>query len=166
MWWAMSPSPPMPGYILSPKLTKPLLRHPFLLVTASSQPHSRYSKLPQKDIFSAQQVGGLGHTLLTALNPNSNATNTIPEPQKQNQRRYRQEAGGVQINGSDVLWALQRATANKKKKQKRKGTSSVVSHGEENGVDYSNVRPLCIKSDWGPKLDDFEKRLQEISEII
>jgi len=78
-----------------------------------------------------------------------------------------------QISGSDVLWALQRASArNKKKKKKeeyergREDSSSALSRMEEIPVDYTNVRPLCINDHWGPKLDELEKRLRHLQEDI
>jgi len=71
-----------------------------------------------------------------------------------------------------VLWAIQRATAQRKRtnagKKKTKNRLSGVelssSAGEptgDNGVDYSNVTPLRIKSDWGHRLEEFEKLLKE-----
>ncbi|CAN8286013.1 unnamed protein product [Cochlearia groenlandica] len=79
-----------------------------------------------------------------------------------------------EISGSDVLWAIQRAAAQKKQRSnadektttKKKITSvellsTVGESTEDNGVDYSNVRPLNIKSDWGQRLDEFEKLLKE-----
>ncbi|GMI66737.1 hypothetical protein HRI_000343000 [Hibiscus trionum] len=73
---------------------------------------------------------------------------------------------GKEISGSDVLWALQRAAAQKKKaKVKKKGsTSSEASHREKESLDYSDVRPLEIKSEWSLKLDELEKRLQELED--
>lgn len=119
-----------------------------LAVSANSQP-------PDQDI------GGLGHTILTAIDSNTKPTIPIPNPDD--------EEEGRQISGSDVLWAMQKAAAHKKKKNKkkmnkiRKGSSS---QDEEVAMDYSNIRPLCIKSEWGGRLDELEKRLQELSETI
>jgi hypothetical protein len=31
-------------------------------------------------------------------------------------------------------------------------------------VDYSKARPFCVRSEWGVRLDELEKRLQELSE--
>lgn len=31
----------------------------------------------------------------------------------------------------------------------------------DNGVDYSNVRLLMVKNDWGYRLDEFEKFFKE-----
>jgi hypothetical protein len=82
-----------------------------------------------------------------------------------------------QISGSDVLWALQRASGRKKimmKKKKKKelehergrDSSSAVSRMDETCVDYTNVRPLCINDHWGPKLDHLENRLRHLSDTI
>jgi hypothetical protein len=68
---------------------------------------------------------------------------------------------------------MQRATAEKNKvsggvgKKKNKTRKGFVSGGiqrEENSVEYSNVKPLCIKNDWDVRLDELEKRLQELSD--
>ncbi|CAA7044340.1 unnamed protein product [Microthlaspi erraticum] len=83
-----------------------------------------------------------------------------------------------QMSGSDVLWAIQRATAQRKrstadKQRKKKITSVELSssaaessedNGGSNAVDYSNVRPLRIKSDWGHRLEEFEKILKEFQD--
>lgn len=52
-----------------------------------------------------------------------------------------------------------------KAKRKKKGlisSDSDASRTEKDGIDYSNVRPLEIKSEWSLKLDELEKRLQEL----
>jgi hypothetical protein len=69
---------------------------------------------------------------------------------------------------------MQRATAEKNKvsgggggKKNNKTRKGFVSGGiqrEENSVEYSNVKPLCIKNDWDVRLDELEKRLQELSD--
>ncbi|KAK6285859.1 hypothetical protein POUND7_012038 [Theobroma cacao] len=73
---------------------------------------------------------------------------------------------GKEISGSDVLWALQRAAAQKTKaKRKKKGlASSEASRRDKDGIDYSNVRPLEIKGEWSLKLDELEKRLRELEQ--
>nr|AFK46817.1 unknown [Lotus japonicus] len=79
----------------------------------------------------------------------------------------------AQISGSDVLWALQRASAVKKIKNNNK---KHIKHDHHHGrgrlssaaevVDYTNVRPLCINSNWAAKLDELEKRLHQLSHTI
>ncbi|KAM7276814.1 hypothetical protein ACFE04_018680 [Oxalis oulophora] len=89
-----------------------------------------------------------------------------------------------QLSGADVLWALQQraaATSSSSKnnnklsnntKSIRKLTSSSSSSSSssvgrnrvDNGVDYANVRPLNVKSDWGFKLQELENRLRQLME--
>ncbi|GFY90178.1 hypothetical protein Acr_07g0003750 [Actinidia rufa] len=83
-----------------------------------------------------------------------------------------QEEEKRQLSGSDVLLALQRATAQKLKKKKKKPRdyqtflSTPKNRGpiedEEDALDYSNARPICINSEWMTRLDELEKRLQEL----
>ncbi|KAI4328970.1 hypothetical protein L6164_021280 [Bauhinia variegata] len=122
------------------------------------------SKLPRDDGVSSQQFRDLGRSLPTVLQSNSGSTDPITEPPE----KLKQEGQVAQISGSDVLWALQRATVKKKKQQKRRVPmpSSEDSRRGESGLDYSTVRPLHIKSEWGAKLDDLENRLRELSETI
>ncbi|XP_062091308.1 uncharacterized protein LOC133797429 [Humulus lupulus] len=165
MWALPYVSPPGQLHLLHPNSKTPRA------VSANSQP-------PQND------VGGLGRTILTALQSNpkpitTTSTASIPNPNPMLKREEKKEEDGKQISGSDVLWAMQKAAAkknrvsgkSKSKKKKmmmimsREGLSSVSGHREEElAGDYSNVRPLCIKTEWGPKLDELEKSLQELYE--
>ncbi|XP_028752297.1 uncharacterized protein LOC114712014 isoform X2 [Neltuma alba] len=126
-----------------------LISNPKHYPAVAAQPSRRRSLTTlENDGVSPGQVGESGHTLLTTLQSNP-----------------------PQISGSDVLWALQRASERKKKKkkQRRDEESSPVSSRREDAdgnVDYANVRPLRIKSEWGDKLDDLEKHLRELSDII
>ncbi|KAF8106959.1 hypothetical protein N665_0129s0028 [Sinapis alba] len=80
-----------------------------------------------------------------------------------------------EITGADVLWAIQRATAQRKrsnadrmKKKKMRSVellSSASKSTGDNGVDYINVRPLRIKSDWGQRVDEFEKLLKNLQDM-
>ncbi|KAK7258447.1 hypothetical protein RIF29_24024 [Crotalaria pallida] len=96
------------------------------------------------------QISNLGHTLLSA---------TAPIPKEE-------EEEAQIISGSDVLLALQRVTSlkknNKKKKSMQRRVLSSVANPREQ-KDYTNVKPLCINTEWGAKLDDLEKRLRELS---
>lgn len=147
-------APPWPSHS---HLLFPKPKQPSSTVSATAQPHRRRF---QNDADTDRQIVELGRTFLSTIQSNP-------------QRRER-EGKGAQISGSDVLWALQRASARKeeekkKKKRQRRGEeelSSVRSRGQESGVDDANVRSLCIKSEWGDKLDELEKRLRELSEII
>lgn len=106
-----------------------------------------------------QQVGESGLTLFA-----THQSNPTPVPK---------EGEEAQISGSDVLWALQRASAVKKIKNNNK---KHIKHDHHHGrgrlssaaevVDYTNVRPLCINSNWAAKLDELEKRLHQLSHTI
>ncbi|KAJ4728037.1 Death domain associated protein [Melia azedarach] len=154
--WAVSPIPSAP--FLSTPTRQSLLRS----LSRSNPPKNDGDGAYHED------MGGLGHrhTHLTNLNPSTR--NSIPVSKRQKQKK----ADGKQLSGSDVLWALQRAAAMKrenKKSKKRREVSSANTYredkNEDDDVDYSNVKPLCIKAEWAAKLDDLEKRLQELSEF-
>ncbi|TXG63092.1 hypothetical protein EZV62_010086 [Acer yangbiense] len=135
--WAVSPIPITPFLSKPNRPTfRPLLRNLWRSIP------------PQNDNVHGEEIGGLGDTILTNL--------SNPDPK--------------QLSGSDVLWALQKASSAKKKKKnkKRRELSSADSRREEDEddvVDYSNVKPLSIKTDWAVKLHELEKRLQELSDI-
>ncbi|KAL6128502.1 hypothetical protein ACLB2K_071857 [Fragaria x ananassa] len=157
MWASLYLSPPPP---LHPLIPKPRLTpFPLTVVSAKSRPQ------PDRDF------GVLGRSILTKLksNPNPKPTNiSVPKQKKQ-----KQEESSRHISGSEVLFAMQRAAAKKRKETQKKKTK-IVGEGlssagrnreeeEEDGVDYSKVRPLCLKSDWGRRLDELEMRLHELS---
>ncbi|KMT20225.1 hypothetical protein BVRB_1g002290 [Beta vulgaris subsp. vulgaris] len=104
---------------------------------------------------SSEDVSGLGQAVFSAIKSGPTAEE---QPNK-----------GKEISGSDILWAMQRASAKKtntKKKQKKKGSGDFKR--ENNGkkvVDFDKIRPLTVKSDWATRLDDLEKRLQEFSSL-
>lgn len=120
--------------------------------------HRRFINIPTKSQTS-ESVGGLGQQILLRT-ADSSPSKPIPKEKE--------------ISGSDVLWAIQRATAQrkrtnagKKKMKKIRGvelSSSAGESTEDNGVDYSNVAPLRIKSDWGHRLEEFEKLLKEFQD--
>ncbi|XP_060203877.1 uncharacterized protein LOC132632074 isoform X3 [Lycium barbarum] len=79
------------------------------------------------------------------------------------------------LSGFDVLRALEKATAQKMKKKRNGRESSLLSrkvngkgrNGREEdeyleNYGNKNVRPLSVKEDWGSRLDDLEKKLQEL----
>ncbi|CAK7348643.1 unnamed protein product [Dovyalis caffra] len=137
MWWAMSPVQQKPCFPLIPRPTKSV--SPLVTISAKAQPSSHQ------------------------------ASPTSKHQQKQGEGRRTK-----QLDGLDVLWAMQRATAEKNKvsggggykknNKKRKGFVSRGIQREEDSVDYSNVKPLCIKNDWDVRLDELEKRLQDLSD--
>ncbi|KAF5764561.1 hypothetical protein HanXRQr2_Chr15g0693541 [Helianthus annuus] len=80
-------------------------------------------------------------------------------------------ATSEKISGSAVLLALQKASAQKtsKKMKKKKMMMKSVNEDEDNRrkqgdviEDYSDVKPLCIKSDWKDRLDDLEMQLHQL----
>ncbi|KAK8326357.1 hypothetical protein V6Z11_A11G110400 [Gossypium hirsutum] len=74
---------------------------------------------------------------------------------------------GKEISGSDVLWALQRAAAHKKKANRKKtGSASLPEATQrlEDTIDYTNVKPLQIRTEWSLKLDELEKRLHVLQQ--
>ncbi|KAG2309719.1 hypothetical protein Bca4012_081314 [Brassica carinata] len=117
--------------------------------------------IPRKSQTSeSESVGRLGQQiLLRSGESNPNPNKPVPDEKE--------------ISGSDVLLAIQRATAQRKrsngdKKKKIRGMELLSTAGEstgDNGVDYSNVRPLMIKNDWGHRLDEFEKLLKEFQDM-
>ncbi|XP_074592258.1 uncharacterized protein LOC141848047 [Curcuma longa] len=81
-------------------------------------------------------------------------------------------SGGA-LRGSDVLLALQRAVAEKEarrlsEKKRRRGkrrTSTAHGGGDggEKGVDSGEqVRPIEIRSDWETRIEELEKRIQDL----
>ncbi|KAM3746655.1 hypothetical protein ACB098_06G217700 [Castanea mollissima] len=165
MWALSQTTPSLPHHtIISPKLLLPLP----LTISANSQPRRHQSKPPRNDAVPTKDIKGLGHTILEVTALNSTTPNPIPKQQQ------KQEGEGRQISGSDVLRALQRAAAQKNefsrskkmksKKMKKSNTMGISSSVEEGSLDYSKVRPLRIKGEWGVRLVELEKRLQELSD--
>ncbi|KAL7002270.1 hypothetical protein U1Q18_003424 [Sarracenia purpurea var. burkii] len=132
---------------------------------------------------SARNIGALGRSVFIALesNPQSKSANpgsknirsSIKSSNLPQQQSGKQEEG--QLSGSDVLLALQRASAKKIKMERRdysssssnsevaknRGRAATEQEGEEAASDSSNARPICIKSDWNSRLNELEKLLQE-----
>ncbi|XVF33092.1 hypothetical protein REPUB_Repub17cG0138500 [Reevesia pubescens] len=107
--------------------------------------------------------------LLTHFPVNVSVNSGLPrKPAATNGGSNPKQEEGKEISGSDVIWALQRAAAKKKKannnKRKKGLASSDASRREKDVIDYSNVRPLEIKTEWSLKLDELEQRLKELEE--
>lgn len=69
-----------------------------------------------------------------------------------------------------MLWALQRASADKTKnnkaKKNKKKKMMVKDNGEAEEEDYvTQARPICIKSNWKTRIDGLAKRLEGLSDI-
>ncbi|KAL7259180.1 hypothetical protein ACSBR1_005140 [Camellia fascicularis] len=146
---------------------------------------SMWASFPMPPCFLRLSIFGSSTTTITEPLPErcfplavsaSNNASSIKNPiSKQRSREEEQEER--ELSGSDVLMALQRAAAQKIKKKRRRDYSSsklvknrgpsgtVQKEGEEEETDtwdYSNARPICVKTDWTTRLDEFEKRLQEV----
>ncbi|GMP61055.1 hypothetical protein CsSME_00023668 [Camellia sinensis var. sinensis] len=191
--WASSPMPPCFLRLSifgssTTTITKPPPERCFPLAVSPSNKFQRRPPPPQNSSGDdhAQDIRGLGLTVLTALKSNPQIEPLNPRPQNSassiknpisKQRSREEEQEERQLSGSDVLMALQRAAAQKIKKKRRRDYSSsklvknrgpsgtVQKEGEEEETDtwnYSNARPICVKSDWTTRLDEFEKRLQEL----
>lgn len=118
--------------------------------------------IPRKSQTSESvSVGGLGQRiLLRSGESNPNPNKPVPDEKE--------------ISGSEVLLAIQRATAQRKrsnadrmKKKKKRSvelSSSASKSTGDNVVDYLNVRPLRIKNDWGERVDEFEKLLKDLQD--
>ncbi|KAL8062971.1 hypothetical protein ABFX02_02G181100 [Erythranthe guttata] len=73
------------------------------------------------------------------------------------------------MSGADVLMALQIVAAKKAKKKKEardssKGRSNFNIKETNRFQDFSNVRPLCIQPHWTRRLEELERRLEQLSE--
>ncbi|CAA3027299.1 uncharacterized protein LOC111373626 [Olea europaea var. sylvestris] len=120
-------------------------------------------KSDHQDKESAQYIGGA-----SALKSNKplRMRNTFNKSRNQQNPESKDEQKR-QLSGADVLWALQRATAHKSKKKKDKrdtisGDGKFVEREIQGAVDYTSVRPLCIKTEWIARLEELERQLQEL----
>ncbi|XP_027353103.1 uncharacterized protein LOC113863654 [Abrus precatorius] len=135
--------------VVIPKHTAPFNN---TLVPSVSAIHLPRRRRHGVSTIAKEHIGELGHSLVATLQSDPNP---IPKAREQGE-----------IRGSDVLWALQRASVRKKKNKNKKESSSVATPMEQTAVDYANVRPLCINANWADKLDEFEKRLRELSDTV
>lgn len=136
--------------------------------TPARRPYLRGTQYPHKNggVYD-QDMGGIGHIVLSNLDAGGSSSASAPKLQ------IRKQENGKQLSGSDVLWALQRAAAKnklKKKNKKKEQASSADTRREDDDDDLDcgtnvEVKPLCIKSEWAAKLDELDKRLQELSEF-
>ncbi|KAL5720681.1 hypothetical protein ACHQM5_013326 [Ranunculus cassubicifolius] len=111
------------------------------------------------------EYGSMGRIVLTSLK-------TIPsrkiEPVQKIKPKKEQATQATNLSGSDVLWALQRATKEKmrsRSKGKKKGAKRRIEGGDEGKIDYGDVKELNVKSDWGDRLDELECRLRELQRL-
>lgn len=117
-----------------------------------------------------QQMGGLGFSALSTLKSSSSSKSYTPRKHNNNKSSRSIEEKGPSaspLSGSDVLLALQRAAADKARSKKGKKGKPHMGGVEQRPsptaiADYSDVRPLNIRSDWGDRLDEMERILQEL----
>ncbi|CAI9766208.1 unnamed protein product [Fraxinus pennsylvanica] len=118
-------------------------------------------KFDYQDKESTQYIGDA-----SALKSNKPLRNTFNKSRNQQNQEPKDEQKG-QLSGADVLWALQRANAHKSKKKKDKRDTisrdrKFVEREIQGSVDYTSVRPLCIKTEWTARLEELERQLQEL----
>ncbi|KNA08108.1 hypothetical protein SOVF_165630 [Spinacia oleracea] len=155
-----------------PFIPTPIPPTPFLSFPKLPQPPTKSVQLRRRNRYPAvvaatvspHDIGGLGQAVFSTLESGPSAGSN---PSKKVQQ---EEKSGKEISGSDILRALQKASAKKAstKKQQQKKKGSIELKREKNGkkvVDYDKVRPITVKSDWATRLDDLEKRLQEFSAL-
>lgn len=130
--------------------------------TPARRPYLRGTQYPHKNggVYD-EDMDGIGHIVLSNLDAGGSSSASAPKLQIRKQ-----------LSGSDVLWALQRAAAKnklkKKNKKKKQASSADTRREDDDDVDCGTnveVKPLCIKSEWAAKLDELDKRLQELSEF-
>ncbi|XP_023006674.1 uncharacterized protein LOC111499329 [Cucurbita maxima] len=163
MWAAFSTSP-SPSCCRLPLPTRPLPTPPVSAIYAKAQP-------PDTDADNAtpnnsSSIKSFGHKILSA------AKSTNPKSRSPI-RKQESQLETAKISGLDVLRALQKAAAVKEKnrtrqvkEQKKDGPPPTEGSGSDNSEMNRRVRPLRIKNDWGLRLTELEKRLQEISETV
>uniref|UniRef100_A0A7N0TKN3 Uncharacterized protein n=1 Tax=Kalanchoe fedtschenkoi TaxID=63787 RepID=A0A7N0TKN3_KALFE len=132
---------------------------------------------------SANKIGGLGlDDVLTTYKSKPDAVRPlmIANNHIQRQEEEGRGLGTSQLRGSDVLLALQQAETRRKKnksssssggaaagsKSKSKKGATWFGGSDDDVEENDHVRSsLMIKSDWLKRIEDLEKRLQELSEI-
>ncbi|GFP88172.1 hypothetical protein PHJA_000960900 [Phtheirospermum japonicum] len=149
MWAAASLQPPKPWSPNTISTTRPPLRRRSVVVNNNIR--NREEKMGGGDL-------GLAQAVITALKSSG--------PPQQNLDAAKSKTKTIP-SGADVLKALERATAQdaKRKKDKKMETRAVSKKGENQGApcNFDNVRPLCIKPEWGDRLEELERRLQQLA---
>lgn len=198
LWAAALSSVPPKNNTLSSTGVKPphrCLRS--LAVSAKSRRRpSRPDNQEEEDVESGQNVVGvMGQAVLTAFESkaqqqkHSSSSLVRVEPitstkkqQKTTEQQQESKLGTArerELSGSDVLWALQRASVEKAKKKKqqqskrkqrkmdtnRQTEMKVMDADADADEDEHHriVRPLCIKSEWDARLAELENRLEELT---
>ncbi|KAF7152065.1 hypothetical protein RHSIM_Rhsim01G0179000 [Rhododendron simsii] len=183
-----SPLPPCLPKITSPSspTTNPVVQRCFFTLAVSNKSQRPPPPPQDKNNPSAKKnIGGLGLSVLAAVksDPQTKPVNNPPDhnntdPIKTNPKQQQQEEDGNpigkeerELSGSDVLLALQRASAQKIKTKKRReypssSSSSTKKRVAAAEVNYGDVRPICVKSEWITRVDELEKRLQELMDEV
>lgn len=159
-WWATTAPPssssrssPRPAsiYICTAATSPKISRRIFSLAISPQQPPPRTHTNPPKHTVPGKSL----HTT-----SNSNA--------KHHSQSHDDSTGQkMPLSGSDVLWALRRATAHKSKKKNKdvSFTSAAPNIGLDNpAAEYTNVLPLSIKTEWNTRLKQLEQRLQQLTD--
>ncbi|KAG5566078.1 hypothetical protein RHGRI_001871 [Rhododendron griersonianum] len=189
-----TPSPPPPCLpkitISSTPSTNPVVQRCFFTLAVSNKSQRPPPPPQDKNNPSAKKnFGGLGLGVLAAVKSNPQTkpfnnppaqNNTAPIKTNPKQQQQQQEEGKPigkeerELSGSDVLLALQRASAQKIKTKKRReypSSSSLSSSTTKKRVaaaevNYGDVRPICVKSEWITRVDELEKRLEELMDEV
>ncbi|XP_043726046.1 uncharacterized protein LOC122672646 [Telopea speciosissima] len=142
------------------------------IVASARQQRRRNRTAVQEN--AGEEIGGVGQAVLSALKPEVPQPSNSRVSSESGRTNERRSAGGdgeggraeTALSGSDVLLALQKTAAAGRgkgsRKRRRNGRGGVA---EEDAMDYSSVRPLSINRDWGVRLDDVEKRLQDLLQL-
>lgn len=186
MWTVIanpSSTRPWPPFSIGSANSKPPHKNRAVTISVKYQRRSRrrndndYDYGDDEEEDSGRNFRGIGHAAVSAVESSpsiktSNSMLSYPTTKQEKEEKERER----QLSGSDILRALQRAAAQNKKKKKRLTSlknsiqdSNKGEHeekGDSTSVDSSsNVRPLCIKSDWTTRLDQLELRLQELLDV-
>nr|XP_033513165.1 uncharacterized protein LOC117277857 [Nicotiana tomentosiformis] len=127
------------------------------------------------DYNSTTDIGNLGKTVAVAAVKSGSEAEQKQQNRKLSRAKYNRDEEENEgsskerekkLSGFDVLRALEKATAQKMKKRRkeRDGRKGIGREDNEELADYGkeSVRPFSIKVDWGTRLDELEKRLQQL----
>lgn len=156
--WATSALPPSSSrpdsiYICTAATSPKMSPRIFSLAISPQQPPPVHTNHPKHTIPSK--------SLLTTSNSNAkhhSHSTDLPEDSTGQKRP---------LSGSDVIWALRRATAHKSKIKNKdvSFTPGAPNIGlDKPAADYTEVRPLSIKTEWSTRLKQLEQRLQQLKD--
>ncbi|KAF5192557.1 hypothetical protein FRX31_017855 [Thalictrum thalictroides] len=136
-------------------------------------PSFRTNDLDYAEEEAEEEFGSIGQIVVESLKSNKHPSRKIEplvlQTQHKNMEKEIKENQEGTLRGSDVLLALQRATKERNrsrgtgnKGKKKVGRRSRSESGDEDKIDYENVKDLNVKSDWGDRLNELEKQLQQL----